>query len=383
MSQQDPYERIRIALQQAALDGADWPVADRLISEVSRTEGSAVLFADFEHPGKTAVFLAQFSLRGQRREDWERRYFTEYWREDERVPRAFQLPPGHVAHTRQLYTDREKKTSPTYNEALPVTRAQNGLHLRMVGPRRSHIVWIACDSTERGGWTSGQIRLIQQLGPHVQQYVVVRHALAEVGLVGSSIIRLMENTRLGVIYLDRRGRIMAANDRVLTILRKGDGLVDRNGSLGARRPADDAELSRLLARAFPPSGVQGCAGSMLVEQSSSVTRLVLRITPVDKKYPRLTGRRIGALVLILDPSSRARVDPAVVSAALGLTPSESRLAVALAAGDTPNDIAGSTGRTEEGVREHLEQILSRQGLAPDVDLVRRVLALEDFPGEHR
>ena len=379
MIAQDPCERIRTALHRAALVGADWPEVDRLLCESNDTKGSALGIIEYRSEAEKSVFLAQLSIRGQRREDWERRYFDEYWSNDERLPRFMRLAHGRVAHTGQLYTESEKRVSPAYNEAMLGTRAQNGLHVRLKGPLGSHIAWVICDSTEPGGWRSDQIRLIERLGPHVRQFALVRHVLAEAGVAGTSIAELLGSTRFGAIYLDRRGRIMAANDRALGFLREGDGLLDRDGFLRARSPSADAELSRLLTRALPPSGEPGSAGSMLVDRSSSSARLPLRITPVSEEYPRLNRRRIGLLVLVLDPTGKVRVDPALVSGVLGLTPVESRLAVALAAGDTLRDVARSTGRTVATVRRDLEEIFRKQGISREVDLVRRVLPLEGFP----
>lgn len=39
---QETHERILALIQEAALDGARWPEADRLIGEVNRTRGSAL-----------------------------------------------------------------------------------------------------------------------------------------------------------------------------------------------------------------------------------------------------------------------------------------------------------------------------------------------------
>lgn len=377
----DGYERIVASLQQAAVGAAGWPETDRLIREIVGTKGSALALAEGRSQADAAVFLARFCLRGQRREDWERRYFEEYWPHDERVPRLFRLDHGHLVPTTDLYTEGEKQTSRTFNEALRDTEAQNGLHLRLDGPEGLHVLWGLCDSAERDGWGSHQIRLIERLQPHVGEYAIVRHTLAEAEIPGTSLTGLLESTRLGVIHLDRRGRIVTANDRALRILRDGDGLVDRDGFLRTRLAGENAELSRLLERALPPFGVQGSAGSMMVARSSSspaVPKLALHVTPVGEEYPHFRTRRIGALALVVDPAGRARIDPAHVAAALGLTPAESQLAVALAAGDTLHDIARATGRTEETVRWHLKQIFRKQGISRQVDLVRRVLSLEGF-----
>ena len=175
---------------------------------------------------------------------------------------------------------------------------------------------------------------------------------------------------------------MSANYRALSILREGDALIDRDGCLRTRMPDEHAELSRLLALALPPWGVQGSAGSMTVTAPSSSPpgRLALHFTPVGDDYPHFRTRRLGAMVLVVDPAGRSLVDPVHVAAALDLTSMESELAVALAAGRTVQDIARRIGRTEATVRWHVKQIYRKQGISRQVDLVRRVLSLEGFGG---
>jgi len=377
-SRGDPYDRIVALLNEAAFDEARWLEAIRLIGEVNRMSGSALTL--YGTQGTDAeVFLNQICLLGQRRKDWEYRYFIDYWARDERVPRVAQLEHGRLVSTRDLYTDAEKRTSPTWNEALVDTRAQDGLSMRLEGLNGLGVVWEICDSTERGGWSSDQIRLIRRLRPHLHHFAIVRHALVEAEVGGMSATDFLASPRAGVIHVDRRGRIMRANDRALETLRQSDGLIDRDGFLQARMPEENDELSRLLGLALRPWGVQGSAGSMAVTQSlSRPRRLALHILPVGDDYPHFRSRRLGAVVLLVDPTSRARLDPVQVAKVLDLTRMESELAVALAAGQTVKDIAGVIGRTEETVRWHLKQLYRKQGISRQVDLVRRVLSLEGF-----
>ena len=86
------------------------------------------------------------------------------------------------------------------------------------------------------------------------------------------------------------------------------------------------------------------------------------------------------MVLVVDPERRVQVDPEMVEAALGLTPTESRLAVMVATGYNLRTIAALTRRTEGTVRWHLKQIYRKQGVSRQSDLVRRVLTLDGFPG---
>ncbi|MXX67563.1 MAG: hypothetical protein F4Y74_01130 [Gemmatimonadales bacterium] len=377
------FDRILASLHATTLDEARWPETDRLIAEISGASSNGLgLFSGTSQADGTG-YLIRISLHGQRRKDWERRYFEDYWPEDERIPRIARQAYGRMVPTGDLYADAEKKTSPAYNEILLETRMQQGLNMRLKGTKGLNaVIWIVGDPVERGGWRSDQIRLIQRLQPHIRQFALVSHALSEADLTGTTMMELLATPRFGVIHLDRRGRIMRANDRALEILREGDALMDRDGFLRTRMPDEHAELSRLMALALPPWGVQGSAGSMTVTAPSSSPpgRLALHFTPVGDDYPHFRTRRLGAMVLVVDPAGRSLVDPVHVAAALDLTSMESELAVALAAGRTVQDIARRIGRTEATVRWHVKQIYRKQGISRQVDLVRRVLSLEGFGG---
>ena len=68
---------------------------------------------------------------------------------------------------------------------------------------------------------------------------------------------------------------------------------------------------------------------------------------------------------------------------LGLTPAESQVAVALAAGQRVQVIAAATGRQANSVRFLLKQIYKKLDLAGQADLVRVVLSLAGVPGVRR
>ena len=78
---------------------------------------------------------------------------------------------------------------------------------------------------------------------------------------------LLENPRIGVIHLDRRGQILEVNDRARRLLRRGQGLSDRDGVLRARQPADQRRLERLVAGALPTAGAVPVSGSMLLARA--------------------------------------------------------------------------------------------------------------------
>ena len=219
--------------------------------------------------------------------------------------------------------------------------------------------------------------------PHVRQYASVRQALVDAGALGTSLAGLLENTWSGIVHLDRRGRIVAANDKAGVLLRQSDGLSDQGGYLQAGLPADNARLQALLARALPRFGGQGASGSMTVRRSLGRPRLVLHLSPVADRDLDIRTRRVAAIALVVEPGSRVRIDRSLVSAILGLTPSETEVAVMLAEGHAVRDIAWATGRRESTVRWHIKHIFNKHGFNRQLELVQLVLSLAAIPQSGR
>ena len=189
---------------------------------------------------------------------------------------------------------------------------------------------------------------------------------------------LLENPRIGVLHLDRRGRILAANDRGRSILRHGKGLSDRDGVLQAGAPNDQRRLERLVADALPTSNAVAVSGPMLLGRAAGVPPLVVHVKPVGVPQPDYGARHVAALVLLVEPGHHPRVDPAVVARTLGLTPTESQVAVWLADGRSVRDMATATGLTEGAIYWHLKQIYRKLPISRQVDLVRLVLSIAEF-----
>ena len=171
------------------------------------------------------------------------------------------------------------------------------------------------------------------------------------------------------MHLDRGGRVLAANAPALDILRRGDGLSDRDGALCASLPADHSRLQRLLKRALPGVGNEPpSGGSITIQQPLLLSRLALHVHPVAAAQADFGGRRVAALVLVVDPQRRPRIDPVGVSALLGLTPSEGRVSALLAEGRAVREIAATTGYQESYVRWLLKQVYQKQRLSGQVAL---------------
>ena len=382
MSRNDLFERLLMALHAAALDDGQWLAASALMDEFFGSKGNILVAGDGAEAGDVEIFFARFCFRGERREEREHLYFEKYHPIDERVPRLRQLPDSRIVPLAKLYTDEELKSSRTYNEFLRFSDTLNSLYARLDGPDGSRIILAVADPADGEGWSARQVGTIARMLPHLRQFVRVRHALADARALGATATTLLENTHCGVVQLDRRGRIVAVNGLARELLARGNGLTDAGGLLHARVSAENSALQRALARALPRAGGPGESSSVVVSRERKVPRLVLHVSPVHAARFADGPSRLAAIVLVFDPAHRPPVDVGLVEAALGLTAAESRVAAALAEGQTLRDIAMATQRSEGTVRWHLKQILAKHGLSRQAEVVQMVQAL-NFGGDVR
>ena len=383
MNEREAFERIVASLHEAALDHARWSSASALIDEALGVHGSSMAFGDGDSEGDIRIYSTWAFFRGQRHRELEREYYEVYYPLDERIPRIRYLPDSELFHITDLCTEEELKTSVVYNEVLVRGHARNAIHVRLDGPNGSRIVWVVHDPVDGDGWSSAQLDSIRHLLPHLRQCVRVQQALAGAGALGATRKELLDTTGLGIVQLDGRGRIVAANDRARDVLRTGRGLFDEGGFLYARTPEDNANLQGLLTRALPPFGAQGAGGSTLVRRSAALPPLVLHVNPVGRQETDSRVWPVAALVVVVDPANGTDIDARVAAAALGLTGMESRVAVLLARGMSVRGIAAATGRNESTIRSHVKHMFTKHRLSRQADLVRLVQSLAGAPESRR
>ena len=381
MSTNDIFHRVLASLSEAVLDDSLWPATATLIDEACGAASSGLLVGTGLEPDVRVLFAA-FHRNGKRQHEEEREYFEHYYPWDERVPRLRRLPDSRVVPARALYTEAELKTSRVYNEWQRAVGNQNGLMTRLNGPGGSRIVWALGNPVRGSEWQAAQLETVERLLPHLGQFVRTCGVISGADALGSSLGDLLGNSRMGVIQLDPRGRIVEANDRARSLLSKGDGLFDERGYLRARSPADEARLQRLVGSALPSFGRQGAGGSMTVGQAQGPARLAVHVTPVVCRRLDFGARRVAVLVLVVEPGSRPRLDRELVCEALGLTRSQGEVAVLLSEGRSVREIARMTGRQENAVYKLLKQAYRKQGVTRQAELARLVLSLAEFPGLH-
>jgi DNA-binding CsgD family transcriptional regulator len=179
-----------------------------------------------------------------------------------------------------------------------------------------------------------------------------RHA-AEAGL---------EAVGTGVVLLSRDGRTLFANRAARRLFDAGR-LRLSGGRLAAPVPADDAALRRVIAAALDGTGSALAAVADLRD---------LRVRAIPVAEPGLAVDEAVAAVVLLHDKALPVLDPAPLLA-LGLTPSEASLAVAVAAGETLEAYAARTGRALGTVRAQLRAVFGKTDTHRQSELVLLVM----------
>ncbi|MCY3624038.1 MAG: helix-turn-helix transcriptional regulator [Gammaproteobacteria bacterium] len=375
MRDEETFGRVLASLHEASFDPARWSGFSALADEFLGVHGSSMIFGDGGIDEEVRIGFAWIYTRGERRRDLERLYYGTYYHLDERVPRLRRAPDSELFHNMELFTARELKTSAAYHAFRTVADCGNAVAVRLDGPGGSRIVWNVHDPVDQDGWSSARLDAVRRLLPHIRQTVRVQVAVGRAGVLGGTLDRLLDAASLGVIQLDRRGRIAATNDLARNLLRTGDMLFDKGGCLLARMSPDNAELQKLLGRALPPYGTQGAGGSMVVRRACGPPPLVLHVIPVGGAETDAGAWPVAALVLIPDAAGGCSVAPGTAALALRFTRAESEVAVLLAQGMTVREVAAAMARRESTIRSHVKHMFTKHGLTRQADLVRLVRSL--------
>ena len=370
------FNRTVDLLNQAALDDTHYLRASALIDQACRTKGNHLIFSTPSPSGPHIRFKC-FCYRGDHRTDLETEYYLKYHHTDEHVPRLRRLPDSRITPVKRLFDEQRIKQSPTYNLMMPHFHFQNGLNVRMDGPDGSSIVWGLADPLETASWSSEQLKTVARLLPHIRQFVHLRAVLGHARMLTDSFTRLLDNTRIGIIQLDRHGRILEANAKACEALLSG-ALSDRSGYLGAPLPDHDRRLQSLLAAAIPSGGGPGSSASLTLPARSGRGSITLHVHPLAGDPVASVGGKVAAFALVADSRVEARIDSRWVATLFGLSRAESRVAASLAEGRSVSDIARSFNRTEGGVRWTLKQVYRKLGISKQSDLVRLLLTVSNL-----
>jgi hypothetical protein len=177
----------------------------------------------------------------------------------------------------------------------------------------------------------------------------------------------LDHLTAGVIFTDGSGRIIETNQAGEAILRLGDGLTMHTGQICARRKFETTKLAHLIANATATSEAGLSAGCMLIARDGGLPSYVVRVAPVRA---RSAGYNLPAAMILVSVPDESFISERELADLYGLSPAESRLAIALARGKRLTGLVSEFGVQITTLRTQLRAVLKKFDVERQSDIVR-------------
>jgi DNA-binding NarL/FixJ family response regulator len=176
----------------------------------------------------------------------------------------------------------------------------------------------------------------------------------------------IDQLKSGVIVLGPRGQVQFTNQRAGTLLARRDGILVEN--TGTCR-ASSMEATGRLHAAIRTARDAGTPDALTIEtRDHGLLRVVVR-----PRVPDEDGTEPLICLYLFAADDDPAVDPNLLRGMFGLTPSESRLAAALARGLALEDAAAAEGWTVNSAKTYLKAVFAKVGVSRQAELVGVVL----------
>jgi DNA-binding CsgD family transcriptional regulator/PAS domain-containing protein len=294
-------------------------------------------------------------------------YASYYYALDPYRPMFETVPSGRLLGVRECVPEALLRRNEWYNDYLLKGGIDDGVGARLFA-NRSHVVYFGIHhGTDQPPFATDRAAALQALVRPLRQAARLCVELHNLGRKSSVALRALDQLGAAVIIADSDGRMIQANRAAERVLQRGDGLRIQNGKLRALDVSESAGLEAAIAAAAVELKTAAAIGRMRVRRHDGRLPYLLTVAPLGADLT-VYGRPL-AMIVLTDPDECSLSDRNLAEF-FGLSPAESRLAVALLAGKKLSEVAMEFGVQITTLRTQLSSILRKTGVTRQIDLIR-------------
>jgi DNA-binding CsgD family transcriptional regulator len=288
---------------------------------------------------------------------------------------------GWLGISEEVCSSEELQRSEFYNDYLRPNKMAHAMW-GVLEKSPSRIINVGLYRDLRQPFGTKDLDLLRLLAPHIIRAFQLHLHISDLKTRADGLQHAIDTVTTGIMLLGDRGWVIHANQMATRLLSENDGLRTLHGRLDANRSDEAHALRRLISQAYETAigGGVGSGGAVTISRRMKPPLHVL-ITPARNLNfdPAVTVR---ALAFITDPRQKVRPAVEILHALFNLTPAESRIALLLADGHVPPNIAELLGISANTLKTHLTGIYRKTGTSRQSQLVQLLarLALVQPPG---
>ena len=217
--------------------------------------------------------------------------------------------------------------------------------------------------------------------PHLSRSLGVMQRIRTIELTIATTLSALDRLSSGVLLLDGNGTVAFANRSAERMLKDGDGLRLRKlsntagpGELVAESALSGKAISEAISASLnrDPYATPHFSKCVTVPRTSGIANYTLQFSALGEHNE---FGAFAAIVFIADGAQEVDIDPALLQSAYGLTPAEAKVALALLAFSSAQEVADALGTSPHTVRTHVKQIYAKLGVDTRARFVKLLLGL--------
>ncbi|MGA7053350.1 MAG: helix-turn-helix transcriptional regulator, partial [Mycobacterium sp.] len=250
----------------------------------------------------------------------------------------------------------------------------DGLFVRLTDGSMPTCFLVAAPKRPEPFDTAERVKLIGALVPHLQQALRTQAQITDFAQDVSDIARAVDTVRHGIVVVGAGSVVLHLNSAAARILKCGDGLCIRSGSVEATGTAANAELRRSIVGALlEHEGEPRSGNSFLCRRPSGKRPYVIHVLPLSPATENLSQAR--ALVALVDPEQQPEPPASLLRRLYGLTSAEADVALRVSRGDGLKPICEELSLSMATVKTHLQHIFDKTDTHRQAELVRLLLTM--------
>ncbi len=308
--------------------------------------------------------LERFGLHARHMAEYE----TQHAGNDPRLAATLRIAPGGVMLDHEHFSAREALRNPVYADWLIPLGLKHtaGVVVRQEGSALDLISFMR--PRDAKPYSADDKRFIERLMPDIARAARLRARMVTLSRNAHLGMAALNSLRQCIAVVDAQCRIHHANAAAERLLALPGALGARQGRLRCAQGAAHGRLEQLVRGAC---ATPAKAGALALEDGNAdgAQRLVVTVLPLHASHAWASMQQAPmALVVVAMPGAASSLDPQLVGDMLGLSPTETRLALLLAAGKTIKDFAAIEGMSWHTARSHLKNLMRKTGCHRQVEL---------------